>query len=553
MREEVSSLNPYPGPRPFKREEEKLFFGRDRQVRELRSLIIAHRVVLLYAQSGAGKTSLLNAGLVPLLMHEGFEVLAVTRVRGLIPQDEDLRDIPNVYVFNTLIGWAEERADPGSLRSVSLASVLRERRPAMGAHGVPSPRLAIFDQFEELFTFYPEHWEKRRGFFQQVAEALEADPLLRVLFVIREDFLANLDPYVDLLPERLRTRYRLERLRGDAARLAVEGPLRGTGRSFADGVALSLVQELLEVRVETSTGEMVEVPGEFVEPVQLQVVCQNLWNGLPAEVRDITSDHLQVFGDVDEALKSFYERAVGTAVGETGVKEESLRLWFDNKLITSAGTRGTVFRGREQTEGVPNTVVDVLEGTHLIRAELRAGSRWYELTHDRFIGPIQKSNEIWRQHVGAAEARQRMWQFLQKYVVPPVALIFLVLAGLTYQAYTRAKRETRVASSRALAADAVAGLREDPKHSILLGLQALSVTYTREAEDALHRAVQAFRVTLTLRGHSREVNGVAFSWDGTRLATASSDKTAKVWDANSGKQLLTLSGHTGAVRAVAFS
>src|SRR5215510_683204 len=102
-----SSLpNPYPGPRPFERGEQSVFFGRDREIADLLSLIIAHREVLLYAQSGAGKTSLLNAGGVPLLLQEGFEVLPVARVRGLIPDEIDPKDIPNIYVFNALIGWA---------------------------------------------------------------------------------------------------------------------------------------------------------------------------------------------------------------------------------------------------------------------------------------------------------------------------------------------------------------------------------------------------------------------------------------------------------------
>jgi WD40 repeat protein len=47
--------------------------------------------------------------------------------------------------------------------------------------------------------------------------------------------------------------------------------------------------------------------------------------------------------------------------------------------------------------------------------------------------------------------------------------------------------------------------------------------------------------------------GVAFSPDGKRLATASLDKTAKVWDVSSGQESLTLTGHTDGLRGVSFS
>lgn len=57
----------YVGPRPFERSERGLFFGRDREISELLSLVISSRVVLCYARSGAGKTSLINAGLEPRL------------------------------------------------------------------------------------------------------------------------------------------------------------------------------------------------------------------------------------------------------------------------------------------------------------------------------------------------------------------------------------------------------------------------------------------------------------------------------------------------------
>ena len=392
---ESREQNPYIGPRPFEREDKALFFGRDRETSEVLSLVIAHRVLLVYAQSGAGKTSLLNAELVPLLEEEGFEILPLARVRGLIPEEIETEEIPNPYVFNTLVGWAEDEADPRKLAQISLAGFLKKLEHPTDEEGLPSPRVVIFDQFEELFAFYPERWGDRQGFFEQVRDALKEDPLLRVLFVIREDYIARLDPFAPLLPEKLRTRFRMERLRKGAGLAAIKGPLRDTTRSFAEGVADQLVEELLKVRVEAAAGEIAEVTGQFIEPVQLQVVCQSLWQDLPPDVTVITQDHLQAFGDVDQALSGFYERSIQEAAQNTGAKERGLRAWFEHNLVTPAGTRGTVYRGREQTGGIPNAAVDVLENLHLIRGEWRAGARWYELTHDRFIEPIQDSNKTW--------------------------------------------------------------------------------------------------------------------------------------------------------------
>ncbi len=407
MAAELKNRNPYPGPRPFEREEQKLFFGREREKRELRSLITAHQAVLLYAQSGAGKTSLLNAGFIPVLEKEGFEVLPLARVAGVIPKDMNPREVPNLYVFNVLTSWAKEsEADRGQLLKESLPIVLQQREHPIDEEGFPLPRVVIFDQFEELFSSYPERWTDRREFFKQVADALEGDPLLRVVFAMREDYIAQLDPYTSLLPEKLRTRYRLERLHREAACLAVEGPLRDKVRSFAPGVASKLVQQLLNVRFKRNAKETVETEGKYVEPVQLQVVCQNLWLNLPPDVKIITSDHLQAFGDVEEALKGFYDRAIEVAVKKTGIKKGDLRKWFHVKLITPARTRGTVFRGRKSTGGIPNSAVDVLQNQHIIRAEIRAGARWYELTHDRLIEPILKANEVWLQKL-RAEKHQR--------------------------------------------------------------------------------------------------------------------------------------------------
>jgi WD40 repeat protein len=120
-------------------------------------------------------------------------------------------------------------------------------------------------------------------------------------------------------------------------------------------------------------------------------------------------------------------------------------------------------------------------------------------------------------------------------------------------AQTEANKQARIATSRALAAAAITSLATDPELSLLLALQAISTTRTSEAEQALHQAVQTSRVRRTLVGHTGRVFSIAFSPDGSRLATAGEDQTIKIWDVMSGQALLTLAGHTKAVDDVVFS
>ncbi|MBN1479975.1 hypothetical protein JXA70_06870 [candidate division KSB1 bacterium] len=407
MVHESIKKTPYVGPRPFERGEHNIFFGRDREVSELLSLIISHQTVLLFAQSGAGKSSLVNAMLIPQLEEEELYIPPVTRVKSILPEGIDAKDISNLFVYNTLVGWAGENVDYKKLTRMTITDFLTDYR-RQRQENEHTPYVLIIDQFEEFFTAYTERWTERREFFHQLAAALKSDTPLRVFLVIREDYIAQLEPYNDLLPDKLRTRYRLEGLKRNSALVAVTGPLRMSEVKFGEGVAESLVDELLKINVETLDGETLEVRGEYVEPVQLQVVCQSLWNALPPDTQVITTDHLQKFGDIDQALQLFYENSLQTAVQQTHVKEGELRNWFKNKLITPAGTRGNAYRGETETEGIANAAVDVFVAQHLVRGEIRGGSRWYELTHDRFIDPILKSNREWAEAAGDEQMHQKL-------------------------------------------------------------------------------------------------------------------------------------------------
>lgn len=385
--------SPYVGARPFERtpQDQARFFGREAEAQELLALLFGEPLVVLCAESGAGKSSLCEARLVPELQREGFEVLRTSRVSGAVDRlayDAGM----NPYVFclvSTLTPLVKAESFVGRTLKEHLGTLAR----GQDARGRQAPRLLIIDQAEELFTFFPEGWEAHRSdFFIQLRDAIGADPLLRILIVLRDDYVARLARYAHLAPGGLRVRYQIERLTRAQAQQAIEEPLGLTSRRYADGVSEQIASDLSRMKVQDDTGRTSEAPGPHVEPVHMQVVCDELWNRLSPDTTVITLDDWKSLGNVDRALARLYDAAVDACVTRTGCNEERVRAWFEERLITPAHTRGMVFSGASDADGVPNTAIGLLERRHLIRAEDRAGGRWFELTHDRLVEPILQSN-----------------------------------------------------------------------------------------------------------------------------------------------------------------
>jgi hypothetical protein len=407
-------LEPFPGLRPFEESESGLFFGRNREVSQLRSIVLANSLVLLYAESGAGKSSLIRAGLVPALRKRRATVFPVLSIRTTGAEDFDT-GIENPYVRGLAANWAViadketplagGRSHAERLADVTDFSDLVKLLDAEANSRADGPRVLIIDQFEELFTFQQEHWQARGDFFEQLERALVADSELSVLLAMREDYISQTDTYAGLVSNHLQQRFRIETLREPQALAAVKGPLAGTGRRFADGAAEYLVRQLMQIRIERN-GVVERIPGEYVEPVQLQVVCHRLWADLPPELTEITEDDVRQSGDVDRALGRFYDDAVHAAAAQVRrTRERTIRQWITSDLITALGTRGTAHRDAALKKHVPRAALDVLVDEHLLRAEWRNGSEWYELTHDRLIAPIQSSNA--RFHEVAVRRRVR--------------------------------------------------------------------------------------------------------------------------------------------------
>ena len=131
-------------------------------------------------------------------------------------------------------------------------------------------------------------------------------------------------------------------------------------------------------------------------------------------------------------------------------------------------------------------------------------------------------------------------------------------AEIAESAKAEAEMQSRIATARELAASANNNLNVDPERSILLALQGVNATASynvvlSEVENALHRAIATSHIQQTFAGHEGSIWTIAYSPDGTRLATGGIDKMVQIWDANNHKNVLTINAHDADVDSVTFS
>jgi WD40 repeat protein len=654
---------PYVGPRAFKPGEE--LYGREREARQVVDLLIAERIVLLYSPSGAGKTSFIQAVLISALQKEGFHVWPAMRVTNPELTAPSSGEANRRYV-DIALSWLDLPAtQPGGSSSGSA-----DHPDFASALGEPTgPEMLIFDQFEEILTIDPTDIDAKVEFFRQIGAALRHRQRF-ALVSMREDYIGALDLYQHLVPTGLGNRFRLDLLGVRAAREAIQRPCERFGVHFSDEAATRLIDELRRVRVQLPDGGNTEKLGQHVEPLQLQVVCQRLWSERdPASKEIVLRQDMGEVGDVDSALGGYYADKVAAIARGSAAAERAIREWINTALITPQGLRGQALHAPVKSQGLDNEVIQQLVDSYVVRAERRLGATWYELAHDRLVGPIQQNNAAWfAQHLNPIQIQAELWNNRRRLdglllrsealeqaeawaagaTLTPVETDFLAagrlarqraqmeqrrnaqiralaiaafvgflvagtlgllalnaqgkaevsaqraLASATQavtfaqQAATsealaktseatakdseamalaaatravaaestarleqsaaataaavaateaaRANTEANLATARGLAAAANAALDTDPELSTLLGLQAVRQTVargaavTREATEALQRAVQTSRVMRTISAYSTGVNAVAMNNAGSRLASASAAGSVKIWD-----------------------
>jgi len=243
-----------------------LFCGRDVESQNVTRLALEHRLLTLFGPSGAGKTSLLLAGVAPRLAAEGYHHVYV---RAL---DDPLAALRKELARQALRSDWEAGAD--------LAAFLAQTIPAEGRW------LAILDQLEELFQRVGSR--QREAFFGELG-AVVTDPACEIRFILslREDFLPRLDEARPWLPDILGNSYRLDVLNRSNARLAITEPAARAGVRVDPKLVDALVgREWTSPPAPLFAGEgggdLVQADGR-VPPAALQIVLDRLYRAaLPA-------------------------------------------------------------------------------------------------------------------------------------------------------------------------------------------------------------------------------------------------------------------------------
>jgi hypothetical protein len=473
----VDAQNPWPGLLSFPEEAERFFNGRDTERDELLRLVRRDTLTVLYGQSGLGKSSLLMAGLFPVLRRERFLPVYVRLDHGQDspPHDEQLRTALEAACNEHGIRGPEPRAGETTWE------LLHRSEGFWDAKYYPFTPVLVIDQFEEIFTLGaagPTQKARSRTFLKQLADLIDNNPpadLLgrlttepgassgfafseadyKIILSLREDYLPDLRQLRAYTSSPMQNELRLLRMRGDVAEQAVN---ETGGKLIAPEAAAAIVRAVARAMKPRATSGVESVPAADaddqvplktleVEPALLSVVCSQLnerrkADGAPTITATLAEETR------DEILEDFYNRSFHGL-------SPAVRKFVEDKLLTESGYHRN-FAAQEDAlaQGVPQGDINTLVQRRLLRVEERFDTKRVEITHDvltqfaRVSRDRRRAQEKRRADQIAAAARRR------RQVAAAAVLLLLMAATAAWarstarQAERNAKAQVSIAAAR---------------------------------------------------------------------------------------------------------
>jgi tetratricopeptide (TPR) repeat protein len=413
----VDATNPWLGLVSFTEATRDFFHGRNEEVAELGRRVQRKLLTILFGQSGLGKTSILQAGLVPRLRPEGFCPIYVRLdyAVGALPPAEQIK-LAVVRATDSVGTWSRTSALP---EGESLWEFFHHRGEVLTSHtGQVLTPLLIFDQFEEIFTLAQSDdagRQRAQTFIADLADLVENRPPAsledridreeldaalydfaradyRILISLREDYLAHLEGLKAQMPSVTQNRMRLARMTGVQAVEAVRSP------------APQLVSEAVAEAVVRFVAGGTELARAEVESSLLSLICRELNNTrLTRGHPEISADLLA--GSRDSILAEYYQRALAD-------QPAGVRIFIEDEMLTDSGFRESVAEERVRkgfiAAGAVTGALALLVDRRLLRVEDRLDLRRVEITHDVLCSVISTSRNVRREHEALEESQRQL-------------------------------------------------------------------------------------------------------------------------------------------------
>lgn len=556
-------------------EDRAIFFGRDKEITDLYRRVFESKLLLVYGISGTGKSSLINCGLASRFDDSDWLPVIVRRGSNII---ENLNEAFNKQALTPL---KNNLSVSEKLQSIYLDHF--------------KPVYFIFDQFEELFIFGSA--EEKTSFIKLIKEIVESETQCRIIFIIREEFLAGITEFESYLPEIFSNRFRVEKMMRANAIQAVEGPCRVFEIETETGFSEAIIDKLCPA-------------GNEIELTFLQIYLDRIFRIAVAEKQGsdklrFSKEILNRAGSVSDLLGQFLEEQIreledpdtGMTILKSFVSAQGTkRQMNESDIQDSIGTFGTVL-----TEGDLLKHLTKFVDRRILRERDERG--YFELVHDSLASKIyEKFTAIEKDIIEVKQFIENAFSVYEKrgkllsaddlkYIAPyedklylnneseifidksknelnrskrrrrnfvsfAALAIMIVLSGFTLWAL-REKQKSNQNYLRARASSynflSQKVVESDPTIALRLAEYAASIdSVNPEIVENLNRIYYDYNFYRIVSRHESNITCISFSPDGKSILTGSQDSTVRLLDLQ-GNLLRLFKGLDDEVRSVAFS
>jgi tetratricopeptide (TPR) repeat protein len=427
----MSAIYRYPGIAPFSKKEKDVFFGREKEIEILYSSIMSNQCTLMIGKSGIGKSSLIEAGLLPRMEKENsdnphdkriFMPLSI-RVGSWIKQQEiTLLDKLKESAFEKtnsselpeFMSFMDEKLKNSlwyKLKCFQFQSHLQNKKKIF---------LLIFDQLEELFTFPFDQFKELQREINEISssnlpdtirniveeterkdgnlisdvesEVLYSSIPVKFLFSIRSDKLSLVIRLKEAVGNILQNPYELLPLSMEQAKRAIREPALRLGDflttpfTINDQAVEVICKFLLSQSCEVVDSIFIE-PG--IEPVTLQIICQHIERNISPADTDRNINEIEI-GDPNEIIKNFYRDTLNQLqLDDTNLVK--VRQMIEEDMIYEPDLRRLILYKEiiVKDRGLTEELLQKLVRSGLLREINSIGPKSsYEISHDWLVLPI---------------------------------------------------------------------------------------------------------------------------------------------------------------------